>query len=73
MNKLTFRQLLILVFSVLFLNFSVNAAAPPAVWKVNTRTEVLRGDARGVSITDNGTIVLAPRLQEVFNTQQSFV
>ena len=73
MNKFTFRQLLILVFSVLFLNFSVNAAPPPAVWQVNTRAEVLRGDARGVSITDNGTIVLAPRLQEVFNTQQSFV
>lgn len=74
MNTFTFRQLLIAVFSVLFLNFSVNAAVgAPAVWRVNTRAEVLQGNARGVSITDNGTIILAPRLQEVFNTQQSFV
>lgn len=75
MNKITFRQLLVLTFSVLFLSFSVRAAlvSEPAVWHVNTRAEVLRGDARGVSITDNGTIVLAPRLAEVYNTQQSFV
>ncbi|MDQ4121407.1 MAG: WD40 repeat domain-containing protein [Acidobacteriota bacterium] len=73
MNKFKVSQFLILVFSVLFLNFSVFAAAAPQVWQVNTRAEVLRGDARGVSITDNGTIVLAPRLQEVYNTQQSFV
>ena len=48
-------------------------AAEPVVWEVNTRAEVMRGDARGVSVSDNGTIVLAPRLNEVFNTQQSFV
>lgn len=73
MNRFTFRQLLSLIFAVLFLNFSVNASRAPMVWQVNTRAEVLQGDARGVSVTDNGTIVLAPRLQEVFNTQQSFV
>lgn len=74
MNKFTFRQILILILSVLFFNFSAKASfGGSAVWQVNTRAEVLRGDARGVSITDNGTIVLAPRLQEVYNTQQSFV
>jgi hypothetical protein len=48
-------------------------AADPTIWTVNTRTEILRGDSRGVSIDENGTISLAPRLTEVFNTQQSFV
>jgi hypothetical protein len=48
-------------------------AAEPQIWTVNTRAEVLKGDARGVSVTDTGAIVLAPRLTEVFNTQQSFV
>lgn len=49
------------------------SASEPIVWQVNSRSEVLRGDARGVSITDTGAIVLAPRLAELFNTQQSFV
>ncbi|MEP6923575.1 MAG: hypothetical protein ABI954_03845, partial [Pyrinomonadaceae bacterium] len=52
--------------------FSIKASEP-TVWEVNSRNEVLRGDARGVSITDTGAIVLAPRITEVFNTQQSFV
>lgn len=52
--------------------FSIKASEP-TVWKVNSRAEVLRGDARNVSITDTGAIILAPRFTEIFNTQQSFV
>ncbi|HEX8638719.1 MAG TPA: hypothetical protein VF692_11690, partial [Pyrinomonadaceae bacterium] len=48
-------------------------ASEPAIWSVNSRAEVLRGDARGVSINENGTITLAPRLAEIFNTEQSYV
>ena len=48
-------------------------ASEPAIWSTNTRTEILKGDARGVSINQNGTITLAPKLTEVFNTEQSFV
>jgi sugar lactone lactonase YvrE len=56
------------------LTFSVFArAGEPAIWSVNTRAEVLKGDARGVSINENGTITLAPRLSEIFNTEQSYV
>jgi len=48
-------------------------ASEPAIWSVNTRAEVLKGDAKGVSIADTGTISLAPKLTEVFNTEQSYV
>ncbi len=43
------------------------------VWSVNSRDEVLKGDARGVSIGQNGTITLAPRLTEVFKTDQAYI
>jgi sugar lactone lactonase YvrE len=71
MNKITFRNLAL--FTLVFLSFLTAQASEPTVWQVNTRNEVLRGDSRGVSITETGAIVLAPRLAEVFNTQQSFV
>ncbi|HZI18955.1 MAG TPA: hypothetical protein VEY09_10210 [Pyrinomonadaceae bacterium] len=48
-------------------------AGGPVVWQVNSRAELLNGDARGVSITDAGAVTLAPRFAEVFNTEQAFV
>ena len=49
------------------------AAVEPMVWSVNSRAEVLRGDARGISIDDTGTMALAPRLTEAFKTEQSYI
>ncbi|MBP9664986.1 MAG: hypothetical protein KBD94_10210 [Pyrinomonadaceae bacterium] len=48
-------------------------AAGPQVWSVNSRADVLRGDARGVSIADDGTITLAPSMVEAFKTGQQYV
>ncbi len=48
-------------------------ASEPEIWSINTRAEVLKGDARGVSITNTGAITLAPKLTEVFKTEQSYV
>src|SRR5215510_8169309 len=48
-------------------------AGQPVVWETSGRTELLKGDARGVSISDNGVLMLAPKLNEVFNTQQTYV
>ncbi|HEV2904161.1 MAG TPA: hypothetical protein VGW32_03890, partial [Pyrinomonadaceae bacterium] len=45
----------------------------PVIWETSGRTELLKGDARGVSISDTGVLTLAPRLNEVFNTDQAFV
>jgi hypothetical protein len=63
-------------FSILLvlIAFSIDAfAGEPTIWTVDSRAEVLRGDAKGVSISDTGAIVLAPKLTEVFNTGQSYV
>jgi sugar lactone lactonase YvrE len=48
-------------------------AGEPGVWTVGTRADVLRGDSRGVSIDSNGTITLAPRLAEVYKTEQPYI
>lgn len=52
---------------------SITFAGEPVIWTVDTRGEVLRGDAKGVSISDTGTIVLAPKVTEVYSTGQSYV
>jgi hypothetical protein len=65
------RQLFI---SLLLIAFSAQArAGEPIIWETNSRTELLRGEARGVSITDTGVVMLAPRFQQIFDTQQAYV
>src|SRR4026207_264502 len=48
-------------------------AGEPVVWEISSRTELLKGEARGVSVTDVGTLMLAPRFTELFNTGQAYV
>jgi hypothetical protein len=48
-------------------------AGQPGLWETSGRAELLKGDARGVSISDTGVVMLAPKLTEVFNTQQTYV
>ena len=60
------------VFIMLLCGFATKASEP-AIWSVNTRAEVLAGDAKGVSINENGTITLAPKLTQIYNTEQSYV
>jgi len=48
-------------------------AGQPAIWEMSGRSDLLKGDSRGVSISDNGVLMLAPKLSEVFNTQQTYV
>lgn len=48
-------------------------AGEPVTWTVDNRAAVLRGDAKGVSISDTGAIVLAPKVTEVYSTGQSYV
>lgn len=63
------------IFLVFFVLFSVSTilATEPQIWSVNSRADVLKGDAKGVSIDANGTISLAPKLNELFNTGQSYI
>jgi len=49
------------------------SAGGPVFWRVNTRAEIEKGDARGVSIADNGALTLAPSLIDVFDTKQAYI
>jgi hypothetical protein len=64
---------LICVFSAIFVICGLAIAGQPAVWETSGRVELLKGDARGVSITDTGVLMLSPKLTEVFNTQQTYI
>ncbi len=66
------KNLLLFTFLILVSNI-FTFASEPAVWTINTRDEVLKGDAKGVSIDADGTIRLAPKLSELYNTSQSYV
>jgi hypothetical protein len=68
------KQRLAIIAALLFTLFIFPVqAGQPAVWETSGRSELLRGDARGVSISDTGVLMLAPKLNEVFNTQQTYI
>lgn len=48
-------------------------AGQPIIWETGSRQELLRGEARGVSITDTGALMLSPRFTQLFNTDQPYI
>jgi sugar lactone lactonase YvrE len=48
-------------------------AGGPVVWETDSRAEMLNGEARGVSVTDTGALMLAPQFTQVFDTEQAYV
>ncbi|MEP6921066.1 MAG: hypothetical protein ABI967_08070 [bacterium] len=48
-------------------------AGQPVIWETSGRADLLKGDARGVSITDTGVLMLAPSFTEIFNTEQAYI
>jgi sugar lactone lactonase YvrE len=52
---------------------TVAPAADPSIWTVGTRADILKGDSRGVSIDANGSITLAPKLTELYKTEQPYI
>lgn len=43
------------------------------LWQLTSRAELLNGDSKGVSITDTGALMLAPRFTQVFDTEQAYI
>ena len=43
------------------------------VWQTNSRAALLNGEARGVSVTDTGALMLAPRFTQLFDTEQAYI
>jgi len=66
------KKTLVLLLSLLLFSNLLHAA-DPSIWTVDSRSDVLKGDARGVSIDQNGTIALAPKLTEIFKTEQPYI
>ena len=59
--------------AIILVNITHTLASEPAIWTVGSRAEILRGDSRGVSIDANGAITLAPRLTEIYKTEQPYI
>jgi hypothetical protein len=62
--------------SLLFLLFSsviTVQGGPTVVWQLNSRAEILKGDSRGVSVSDTGRITLAPQVSQLFDSGQAFI
>lgn len=68
----TFLLVFTLTFSLLVF-LQTTTASGPVFWRVNTRAEIEKGDAKGVAIADNGTLTLAPQFNEIFDTKQAYV
>ena len=62
-----------LLFLINFGFLSNAYAGEPVVWEMSSRVELLKGEAHGVSVTDNGVLTLAPRFNQLFNTEQPYV
>jgi sugar lactone lactonase YvrE len=45
----------------------------PVFWEISKQSDVIKGDARGVSIAENGTITLAPALTLVYDTKEAYI
>ena len=67
------RSPLLISFALILVFVVVIHGGQPMVWETSSRVELLKGDARGVSISDTGVIMLAPRLTEIYNTQQTYI
>ncbi|HLM58663.1 MAG TPA: hypothetical protein VK422_21345, partial [Pyrinomonadaceae bacterium] len=70
---LRFLSRLTLPIALLLIVPTSTLAGGPVVWETGSRAELLNGEARGVSVTDTGALVLAPRFTQVFDTEQAYV
>lgn len=64
---------LLTFFLSLFVLFNSVSASGPVFWRINTRAEIEKGDAKGVAIADNGALTLAPQFTEIFDTKQAYI
>src|SRR5205085_1193872 len=48
-------------------------ASGPVFWETSKQDDVLKGDARGVSISENGAVTLAPAYSLVYDTKEAYI
>ena len=71
-HKTVFRSMAVL-FLFCFGSVSNAFAGEPVVWEMSSRSDLLKGEARGVSVTDSGVLTLAPGFSQIFDTEQAYV
>ncbi|HWS87386.1 MAG TPA: hypothetical protein VN282_10495 [Pyrinomonadaceae bacterium] len=69
----TLRLLLLLSSAVFIFGVARARAGGPVVWETDSRAQLLSGESRGVSVTDAGALMLAPKFTQVFDTEQAYV
>ncbi|HLL70910.1 MAG TPA: hypothetical protein VK363_05720 [Pyrinomonadaceae bacterium] len=71
--RLRFFSIIPLLCLFIFAAAGAVRAGGPVVWETKSREALLRGEARGVSVTDTGALMLAPRVTQLFDTEQAFI
>jgi outer membrane protein assembly factor BamB len=66
-------KLLVVLFTAIVFGAVPAFAGEPIIWDIGSRTDLLKGEAHGISISDTGVVTLAPRANELFNTEQAYV
>ena len=73
MYKLTVPLKTALLSIVIALFCSSTLAVGPVFWEITKQDDWIKGDARGVSIAENGTITLAPAFTLVYDTKEAYI
>jgi sugar lactone lactonase YvrE len=71
-NSLALRKTIFAGLALLLLG-GVALASGPVFWEISKQEDVLKGDARGVSIAENGAITLAPAYTLVYDTKEAYI
>jgi len=61
------------VLLLLVLSTPAVLAGQPIIWETGSRVELLKGESKGVSVSDTGALMLAPRFAQLFNTEQPYI
>lgn len=66
-------KLLVVLFTAIVFGAIPAFAGEPIIWDIGSRADLLKGEAHGISVSDTGVVTLAPRANELFNTEQAYV
>ena len=67
-----FRGMLFTTLLAIIFPLSVTASGP-VFWETAKQDDVVKGDARGVSIAENGAVTLAPAYALVYDTKEAYI
>src|SRR5215210_5869220 len=73
LSPLRILQVFILSTALVTIGALRTEAGGPVVWETDSRAELMNGESRGVSVTDTGALMLAPKFTQVFDTEQAYV